>query len=1100
MALTKTQISELYVSIFNRASEKSGSSNWLNSGYNTDATTMANAMLETDAAKEYFGTSLDSNAAFVEHIYANTLNKGGADVDAAGKAGWVEFLETGATRGEMVAKMIEAIKEYQVGGAKYETADQATKDAAQQFENRVKVSDYTADTLETIAVSEIDSTLSFGGALIVTADPDTVKAAEKSVQALTIDGDTFTLTTGTDSFVGTALNDLFTAANGTLQTADTILDSSSTDADIMNIETSSTAAAARIQNVETINVNGTYVNTGIALSNVSGTKALNLSTTLQGGTATVIDANSINAAAINAGTNVSTLNIASLTSGTRDTIAVNGGSANVKLTGATGGADKYDVTLAAGKTLTLDQMDSAGDTINVNANGSFTLAKTTAVTGANLALTITNNSSEAITVTEADNGPMAKTVTLAGGDITIKATDSDAVDGVAITSSATTSTIELTDVADAALVLNNAQVTTVNINKADITAGAGADTTVTVNAGSVVKLSKDITSATNNAILDIDDADSTTTYGTGTLLLNVDASQTGTKGIVTGSHVATVLVTAGALAADANGNAQTVTIGNLTTDAATDNVVFSGANNLIVSKLTGNSGDETVVASGMTGNLTISAFTKDTKVYGSSGVDTLTAGVAVKLTAYTGTGNDVVDVVAASGFDINTEAGDDTVTAGAVAGAKINTGAGNDTIITAAAAVEITTGTGSDIVKMASAADGVIVTDFEKGVDTLVLTGAGLGINLKALTAPTAAGAYNLDGSNNFDITLKNGSTAFTATNLADSIQLGSITAAGVKSEYTYTSPDNSSAATTIVAGDKNDVIKIANAAVTIGTDSVATASVTLGAGSDILVLNAIETTDGTNTNTINTTVTDFVTGTDKVILEGTADAVLNLGAVSVSTGLLDLAGFDVTLNNAGTAVLANGTKDASAIVQLGSVDAVYVAATGAVTGGKFNDFIDLGAGNSTVNFIDNGGMDTITTFTAGDKLSFGALTGIVADQTAKLIAKATAATSGDVYVLNDSTSINGDTIDYSKIGNTVNNEVVKVTDASIMADVAGYLNNALTGVKANHTYVAVINDNSAASTESYAYLINATSDTITADDITLIGTIDSTIGSGDIA
>lgn len=212
MALTKTQISELYVSIFNRASEKSGSENWLNSGYNTDATTMANAMLATDAAKTYFGTSLDSNAAFVEHIYANTLNKGGADVDAAGKAGWVEFLATGASRGEMVAKMIEAIKEYQVGGSKYATADQTTKDAAQQFANRVEVSDYTADTLETIAVSEIDSTLSFSSALTVTKDAATVTTAKAAVaKAAEPVGSSFVLTTTQDNLKGTDGNDTFYA-------------------------------------------------------------------------------------------------------------------------------------------------------------------------------------------------------------------------------------------------------------------------------------------------------------------------------------------------------------------------------------------------------------------------------------------------------------------------------------------------------------------------------------------------------------------------------------------------------------------------------------------------------------------------------------------------------------------------------------------------------------------------------------------------------------------------------------------------------------------------------------------------------------------------
>ena len=32
-------------------------------------------MLATEAAKEYFGSALTSNEAFIKHIYKNTLNK-----------------------------------------------------------------------------------------------------------------------------------------------------------------------------------------------------------------------------------------------------------------------------------------------------------------------------------------------------------------------------------------------------------------------------------------------------------------------------------------------------------------------------------------------------------------------------------------------------------------------------------------------------------------------------------------------------------------------------------------------------------------------------------------------------------------------------------------------------------------------------------------------------------------------------------------------------------------------------------------------------------------------------------------------------------------
>ena len=51
--MTTTEISELYVSIFNRASEKSGNDYW--AGLNLTAAEIADAMLATSDAQAYFG-------------------------------------------------------------------------------------------------------------------------------------------------------------------------------------------------------------------------------------------------------------------------------------------------------------------------------------------------------------------------------------------------------------------------------------------------------------------------------------------------------------------------------------------------------------------------------------------------------------------------------------------------------------------------------------------------------------------------------------------------------------------------------------------------------------------------------------------------------------------------------------------------------------------------------------------------------------------------------------------------------------------------------------------------------------------------------------
>ncbi len=111
-ALTQNDVSMLYVSIFNRASEGEGNAFWRSQPGMAAAAT---AMLETEAAQNYFGSSLNSNQAFIEHIYLNTLNKNPWD-DPSGIAHWVGRLDSGSTRGEVVADLVGVIKDYAPGG------------------------------------------------------------------------------------------------------------------------------------------------------------------------------------------------------------------------------------------------------------------------------------------------------------------------------------------------------------------------------------------------------------------------------------------------------------------------------------------------------------------------------------------------------------------------------------------------------------------------------------------------------------------------------------------------------------------------------------------------------------------------------------------------------------------------------------------------------------------------------------------------------------------------------------------------------------------------------------------------------------------------
>jgi hypothetical protein len=1046
MAVTREQVAKLYVATFDRAPDAAGLDYWVNDSFGGNPTLeqIASSFFDQPETQAKYGAVVTDYTAFVTAMYQNLFER---DPDADGLAYWVADLEAGNVRPD---QMIIAL----INGAEAETGDPA--DAA-VLANKTEVGLYFADTL---GLDDVDAAYAVMDG--VTGDDATVTAAMAEADYYANLGDTFVLTTSSDSVVGTNGNDTFDASTlGTLNSSDVILDSSTSDQDILNATVTSNSVAARIQNVETVNVTGKYVTTGLDLTNSTGIKELNLDTVLQGGTATVTAANSINAEKIVAGDNINTLNVTSLTSGTRDTVIVDGGSANVNLNGAAAGADKYDVTIAAGKTLTLDaNMDTAGDAATVNATGDFTLVGPGS--GANLSLTINNNGASAITVTENDTALMAKALTLSGNAITLDIADVDAVDTLAVTSSAANSTIKLNGTTNV-----TATATGIDLNKAvvgtvDVAADLGSN--LVVNEGTVVNLTANQTGAQT---INIDNEAGTLT--TGTLLLNVSEDQTA---ITTDSKVDTLLIEAtpdeASDTVDANGNTQQINIGTTTLDSATTVVVAQGSADLDLGALViGNTGTiaagtaEVISAGSMTGNLTIGSLDKDAKIYAGSGNDLITTANAGVFEIHGGAGNDTIDVTgAAAGTKVYGDAGDDKITTG-VNGATVDGGADNDTFILNGTDT-VTTGTGSDIIKAQTINNASTITDFAKGADTIVVSGTLAGsLDVTNMSHTNSTYDIDADGADD-DLTL----TGVTATDLSDSIQLN-VTA--------FADGD-------VIAGAKNDTITV-NGANTIVT----------GAGSDTVVVGSGETTAA---------VSDFTTGTDKIVLTGAAGGAVDLTSVTPSTGTY-------TFVNHAIKLTGHTETDLTSMVQLGTSTAAFAAA-GAVTGGAFDDYIDVGAaGADTVNFIDNGGFDTITNFTAGtDKLSFDAMTGMNASATAVALTQRTNdAVDGNVYILDGTTGINNDTISTAKLtavsGSQIDNVDVTINSDVFVNDVLGYLNNAM-GTTTGETYVVAINgldvDNSGTK-DTLLYKVAGNTTGITANDIQLVGiVIDASVAVDDIA
>jgi uncharacterized protein (TIGR02145 family) len=176
--LTATEISEIYVAVLNRASEGEGNRYWRT--LELDKATTIDVMLETDAARNYFGTSLDTNHAFIEHIYFNTLNKTRSQ-DPGGQDYWVNLLDQGYSCGTIVAELISSIRDYAPGGPRHDPSDTATTLAVNQFENRVAVSDYMAETLEKPPADWETKTRFDAFGLNVTHEEATVVAARNLV-------------------------------------------------------------------------------------------------------------------------------------------------------------------------------------------------------------------------------------------------------------------------------------------------------------------------------------------------------------------------------------------------------------------------------------------------------------------------------------------------------------------------------------------------------------------------------------------------------------------------------------------------------------------------------------------------------------------------------------------------------------------------------------------------------------------------------------------------------------------------------------------------------------------------------------------------------
>jgi hypothetical protein len=461
----RTEISQLYVSLFGRAPDGEGLGFWVSS-YSKGNTlaNIAQSMYDTAPARAYYPL-FATPSEIVTTFYTNVL---GRAPDAEGLAFWVKEYSAAATQGAFFSKLISNV-------VNYSGTDAAGLTSKSLFTNKVSVAQYYGELNGSVA----GATAALSGVTSVAASVDTAKAV--ILAGGVTPGQTFTLTTSADNLTGTTGDDAF-FANLDFSIAEAVTTSSaysiadSIDAkggtDTLNLTITGAQDAAvtipgpSLLGVETIKVRNTVAQTASldanfapGLTTFTADRSIGAATVTNlavGGNGTVIGDAVNTMGAFNLGY------VAAATTGT------------LNFTNGTLGTPTNTVS---GTGLTSMTVNSSGA---ANVTGNVTLAATTT------ALTI--NASSNLTVSDIDNTTAAAltslTVTGAGNvntgsglDSTVTTVNASALTGnlTTVLGSAVTQTV--TGGTGNDIITTGAVLTTGSVN-----AGAGTDVLVLASA------------------------------------------------------------------------------------------------------------------------------------------------------------------------------------------------------------------------------------------------------------------------------------------------------------------------------------------------------------------------------------------------------------------------------------------------------------------------------------------------------------------------------------------------------------------------------------------------------------------------------------------
>jgi len=908
---TSTQLQELYVAYFGRAADPTGLDYWTESGI-SQAAFAANMYAQNEFTSVYGSKSVEAQ---VNQIYKNLFDR---EADVTGLTYWTQEINLGNLQVAEIATHLIWAAQNNSGSSADKTALSNRTSAAIAYTAEVKSSTagilaYQAQSTDPwVSGGNITEAVNYLSGIDGTT-AHTAAGVTASVAVLTAAGDptgvgsTFVLTTSTDTAGTTTAsngtissnfrftdggNEVVTADIGTLAGADTLLDGSSNDSDVMNITANANTGTFTANRIEKFVVDMAAGSPVLDLTNVTNFTNIDVKGSVAG-LIDVIDTQSKQPTIkLDGYTRVLTIDAEQLsgtsTAATAETI-------NLEVSGTT-----YGSAAASRSGVTLTSATAAGtlETLNITSSGTaandFALLATTRTT--------------------------LDTVNFLGAtDLTTRVA---AVDVTGLTLTATEATGNQTLMIDH----NGRTTTATNVNlftgfdniivKDSSSPGTGGDggNLTGVASGQKITLADDLNDVT------LTFASVSGSSDTATIVLDNESGSTDTD--VTGidiQNVETVTIqSSGYEGTDQTTDSKTNLINDFAGDATTINITGDTPLNLdlnIDSASTGSAGSRavTVDASGSTGAV-------DIVTDASTGTGSVTYTI-------TGTANaDVINNANATNVSTLTGgAGNDTVTGGS----------GNDTIDLS--------GGGANTLNVSSGTDSVTLGS---GVDTILFAEADVTATAQVSTI-TFAGTPAAGNSINFTV---GGISKIMA--IGGAVTAGSSVALDLEllDEAAATFLTNNFGGQGTFAGSTDTVAVNFTANTDVDATVTLTAVVTQASGESVVTETVATGTTGVDAVSVQTNLTSFSTGTTDDIVKfdvSAITAVSGIGTLSDSGG--DVAGTDdvvVHTYTAGTAQTASDVDDGANVIKVAYSNTINSFADVSTAINASN--IDLDAASST--------------------------------------------------------------------------------------------------------------------------------------------------------